>query len=97
MLKSEEMTQKEISQEIKRLDSQLNQLLVIAIILTVGFITELVLLILGIVPFNLLAVGTLAILPLGVIQNIKKGREINLKMFCLDLFKTDIDLLNEGE
>ena len=48
-----------------------------------------VLTILGTVSFNLLTVGVLAILPLGVIQNVKQGRSINLQLFLLNLLKTE--------
>jgi hypothetical protein len=89
MLRIEEMTQEEINQEIKNLDSQLNKLLIIIITFVLSFIIVMVLTILGTVSFNLLTVGVLAILPLGVIQNVKQGRSINLQLFLLNLLKTE--------
>jgi hypothetical protein len=91
MLRIEEMTQEEINQEVKKLDSQLNKLIIILITFVLSFITVIVLTILGTVSFNLLTVGVLAILPLGVIQNVKQGRSINLQLFLLNLLKTDED------
>lgn len=91
MLKVEEMTQKEINQEIKRLDLQLTKILLFAVVFILGFIVELVLIILGVVPFDLISIGVLSILPLGLIQNIKHGRDINLQLFLLNMFKIDED------
>ena len=89
MLRIEEMTQEEINQEVKKLDSQLNKLIIILITFVLSFIAVIILTILGTISFNLLTVGVLAILPLGVIQNVKQGRSINLQLFLLNLLKTN--------
>jgi Na+/H+ antiporter NhaC len=64
-IRIEEMTQEEINQEIKNLDSQLNKLLMIIITFVLSFIIVMVLIILGTVSFNLLTVGVLAIFAFG--------------------------------
>ena len=50
-------TQEQVDQEIKRLDSQLNKLLIIAIALATGFITSLVLMIIGSLSVNIFTIS----------------------------------------
>lgn len=87
MLKVEEMSQEQINQEIKILDSQLNKLLIIAIILATGFITSLVLMIIDSLSVNIYTIFLLVVLIGGIITNIKQGRVINLQLFLLNIFK----------
>ena len=61
MLKVEEMSQEQISQEITKLDSQLNKLLIIALALATGFIASLVLMIIGFLSVNIFTVSLLAV------------------------------------
>jgi hypothetical protein len=87
MLKVEEMSQEQINQEITKLDSQLNKLVVIAIILAISFITSLVLMIIGSLSVNIFTVSLLVLCIVGVVTNIKQGRVINLQLFILNMFK----------
>jgi hypothetical protein len=87
MLKVEEMSQEQINQEIKRLDSQLNKLLIIAVALATGFITSLVLMIIGSLSVNIFTVSLLAVLIVGIVTNISQGRAITLQLFLLNMFK----------
>jgi hypothetical protein len=87
MLKVEEMSQEQVNQEIKRLDSQLNKLLIIAIALAVSFITSLVLMIIGFLSVNISTIALLGVLIAGIVTNIKQGRAINLQLFLLNMFK----------
>lgn len=87
MLKVEEMSQEQINQEITKLDSQLNKLLIIAIILSTGFITSLVLMIIDSLSVNIYTIFLLVVLISGIITNIKQGRAINLQLFLLNIFK----------
>jgi hypothetical protein len=87
MLKVEEMSQEQINQEITKLDSQLNKLLIIAIALAVSFITSLVLMIIGSLSVNIITISLLGVLIAGIVTNIKQGRAINLQLFLLNMFK----------
>jgi len=87
MLKVEEMSQEQVNQEIKRLDSQLNKLLIIAVALATGFITSLVLMIIGSLSVNIFTVSLLAVLIVGIVTNISQGRAITLQLFLLNMFK----------
>ena len=87
MLKVEEMSQEQINQEITKLDSQLNKLLIIAIILATGFITSLVLMIIGSLSVNICTISLLVVLVTGVVTNISQGRAITLQLFLLNMFK----------
>ena len=80
-------TQEQVDQEIKRLDSQLNKLLIIAIALATGFITSLVLMIIGSLSVNIFTISILGVLVSGIVTNIKQGREINLQLFLLNMLK----------
>lgn len=87
MLKVEEMSQEQINQEITKLDSQLDKLIIIAIALAVSFITSLVLMIIGSLSVNIITISLLGVLIAGIITNIKQGRAINLQLFLLNMFK----------
>ena len=87
MLKVEEMSQEQINQEITKLDSQLNKLLIIAIALATGFITSLVLMIIGSLSVNICTISLLVVLITGVVTNISQGRAITLQLFLLNMFK----------
>ena len=87
MLKVEEMSQEQISQEITKLDSQLDKLIIIAIALAVSFITSLVLMIIGSLSVNIITISLLGVFVAGIITNIKQGRAINLQLFLLNMFK----------
>jgi len=87
MLKVEEMSQEQVNQEIKRLDSQLNKLLIIAVALATGFITSLVLMIIGSLSVNIFTISLLVVLVTGIVTNISQGRAITLQLFLLNMFK----------
>ena len=87
MLKVEEMSQEQISQEITKLDSQLDKLIIIAITLAVSFITSLVLMIIGSLSVNIFTISLLGVFVAGIVTNIKQGRAINLQLFLLNMFK----------
>lgn len=87
MLKVEEMSQEQISQEITKLDSQLDKLIIIAIALAVSFITSLVLMIIGSLSVNIFTISLLGVFIVGIVTNIKQGRAINLQLFLLNMFK----------
>lgn len=87
LLEVDQVEGNEVTLEIEKLDSQLNKLIALVILLISGFVVELSLIILGVVSFNLIDVIILAILPLGLIQSIKKGRAINLQLFLLNMIK----------
>lgn len=87
MLKVEEMSQEQISQEITKLDSQLDKLIIIAIALAVSFITSLVLMIIGSLSVNIFTISLLGVFVAGIVTNIKQGRAINLQLFLLNMFK----------
>ena len=87
MLKVEEMSQEQVNQEIKRLDSQLNKLLIIVVALATGFITSLVLMIIGSLSVNIFTISLLVVLITGIVTNISQGRAITLQLFLLNMFK----------
>jgi hypothetical protein len=87
LLEVDQVKENKVTSEIKKLDSQLNILIALAILFISGFVVELSLIIFGVVSFNLIDVIILAILPLGLIQSIKKGRAVNLQLFLLNMIK----------
>ena len=91
MLKVEEMTQEQINQEIKKLDFQLTKLAIIAIGFILGFLTQITLIVLGIMPLDLISISILLICILAVVNNVKEGRGINLQLFILNMLKGNED------
>ena len=91
MLKVEEMTQEQINQEIKKLDFQLTKLAIIAIGFSLGFLTQITLIVLGIMPLDLISISILLICILAVVSNVKEGRGINLQLFILNMLKGNED------
>jgi len=91
MLKVEEMTQEQINQEIKKLDFQLTKLAIIAIGFILGFLTQITLIILGIMSLDLISISILLVCILAVVNNVKEGREINLQLFILNMLKGNED------
>jgi hypothetical protein len=87
LLEVDQVEGNEVTSEIEKLDSQLNKLIALVILLISGFVVELSLIIFGVVSFSLIDVIILAILPLGLIQSIKKVRAINLQLFLLNMIK----------
>ena len=91
MLKVEEMTQEQINQEIKKLDFQLTKLAIVAVGFILGFLAQITLIVLGIMSLDLISISILLTCILAVVNNIKEGREINLQLFILNMFKGDGD------
>jgi uncharacterized Tic20 family protein len=91
MLKVEEMTQEQINQEIKKLDFQLTKLVIVAIGFILGFLTQITLIILGVMALDLISISILVVCVLAIVTNIKEGRAINLQLFILNLLKSNED------
>ena len=91
MWKVEEMTQEQINQEIKKLDFQLTKLAIIAVGFILGFLTQITLIVLGIMPLDLISISILLVCILAVVNNVKEGRKINLQLFILNMFKGNED------
>jgi hypothetical protein len=87
MFEVEKMSQEEIQAEIKSLEKELNINMLVILLILLFAITNTVLTIMGILPFNIISIAILILSVVATKHNISKGKVINFKLFVLDIYK----------